>query len=39
MDAGDDASALVGGDQVVAEDLIAKIAALPHVKEVRALTF
>jgi len=39
MDAGDDAIALVGVDQVVAEDLIAKIAALPHVKEVRALTF
>jgi D-3-phosphoglycerate dehydrogenase len=39
MDAGDDAIALVGVDQAAGEDLIAKIAALPHVKEVRALTF
>jgi D-3-phosphoglycerate dehydrogenase len=38
-DAGDDAIALVGVDQAANEDLIAKIAALPHVKEVRALTF
>ena len=38
-DAGDDAIALVGVDQAADETLIAKIAALPHVKEVRALTF
>ena len=38
-EAGDDAIALVGVDQAAGEDLIAKIAALPHVKEVRALTF
>jgi D-3-phosphoglycerate dehydrogenase len=39
LDAGDDAIALVGVDQAANEALIAKIAALPHVKEVRALTF
>ena len=38
-DAGDDAIALVGVDQAADEALIGKIAALPHVKEVRALTF
>ena len=37
--AGDDAIALVGIDQSPGEALIAKIQALPHVKEVRALTF
>jgi D-3-phosphoglycerate dehydrogenase len=38
-DAGDDAIALVGVDQAADEALVAKITALPHVKEVRALTF
>jgi len=37
--AGDDAIALVGVDQAASETLVEKIAALPHVKEVRALTF
>jgi D-3-phosphoglycerate dehydrogenase len=37
--AGDDAIALVGIDQAPDSGLIAKIQALPHVKEVRALTF
>ncbi len=37
--AGDDAIALVGIDQSPSEPLIAKIRALPHVKEVRALNF
>jgi D-3-phosphoglycerate dehydrogenase len=37
--AGDDAIALVGIDQAPDSCLIAKIQALPHVKEVRALTF
>ena len=37
--AGDDAIALVGVDQAPSEDLIAKIRALPHVKEARALRF
>ncbi len=37
--AGDDAIALVGIDQSPGEALIGKIQALPHVKEVRALTF
>ncbi len=37
--AGDDAVALVGVDQAPAEDLLAKIQALPHVKEARALRF
>ena len=37
--AGDDAIALVGVDQAPDEALIARIRALPHVKEARALTF
>jgi D-3-phosphoglycerate dehydrogenase / 2-oxoglutarate reductase len=37
--AGDDAIALVGVDQAPDDALIARIRALPHVKEVRALTF
>jgi D-3-phosphoglycerate dehydrogenase len=37
--AGDDAIALVGVDQAPDDALIGKIRALPHVKEVRALTF
>jgi D-3-phosphoglycerate dehydrogenase len=37
--AGDDAIALVGVDQAPDEGLIAKIRALPHVKEARALEF
>ena len=37
--AGDDAIALVGIDQAPGEALIARIRALPHVKEARALTF
>ena len=36
---GEDAIALVGVDQAPSEDLLAKIKALPHVKEARALTF
>ncbi|HZZ33142.1 MAG TPA: NAD(P)-dependent oxidoreductase, partial [Phenylobacterium sp.] len=39
VSAGDDAIALVGVDQPPGEDLIAKIQALPHVKEARALRF
>ena len=37
--AGDDAIALVGIDQSPGDALMKKIAALPHVKEARALTF
>jgi len=37
--AGEDAIALVGVDQAPSEALIGKIRALPHVKEVRGLTF
>jgi D-3-phosphoglycerate dehydrogenase len=37
--AGDDAIALVGVDQAPGDALIARIRALPHVKEARALTF
>jgi D-3-phosphoglycerate dehydrogenase len=37
--AGEDAIALVGVDQPLDEALLAKVQALPHVKEVRALTF
>jgi D-3-phosphoglycerate dehydrogenase len=37
--AGDDAIALVGVDQAPDDALIAKIRALPHVKEARSLTF
>ena len=37
--AGDDAIALVGVDQAPDDALIAKIRALPHVKEARALRF
>jgi len=37
--AGDDAIALVGVDQAPDDALLARIKALPHVKEVRALTF
>jgi D-3-phosphoglycerate dehydrogenase len=37
--AGDDAIALVGVDQAPDEALIAKIRALPHVKEARVLEF
>jgi D-3-phosphoglycerate dehydrogenase len=39
VSAGDDAIALVGVDQAPDEALLAKIQALPHVKEARALTF
>jgi D-3-phosphoglycerate dehydrogenase len=39
MAAGDDAIALVGIDQAPGDALIAKIKALPHVKEARALRF
>ena len=39
IDAGDDAIALVGVDQEPTEMLLAKIQALPHVKEARALRF
>ena len=37
--AGDDAIALVGVDEAPGDALIARIRALPHVKEVRALKF
>ena len=37
--AGEDAIALVGVDQAPGEDLLAKIQALPHVKEARTLKF
>jgi D-3-phosphoglycerate dehydrogenase len=37
--AGDDASALVGVDQAPDAELLGRIQALPHVKEVRALVF
>jgi D-3-phosphoglycerate dehydrogenase / 2-oxoglutarate reductase len=37
--AGEDAVALVGVDQALDEALLAKVQALPHVKEVRALAF
>jgi D-3-phosphoglycerate dehydrogenase len=37
--AGDDAIALVGVDQAPDEALLAKVKALPHVKEARALVF
>ena len=37
--AGEDAIALVGVDQAPDEALLAKIKALPHVKESRALSF
>ena len=36
---GGDAIALVGVDQIVAPDVLGKIKALPHVKEVRTLAF
>ena len=39
VSAGDDAIALVGVDQAPAEELLARINALPHVKEARALRF
>ena len=39
VSAGDDAIALVGVDQPASEALLAKIQALPHVKEARALAF
>jgi len=39
VSAGDDAIALVGIDQTPDDALVGKIRALPHVKEVRALTF
>ncbi|MBL8554058.1 MAG: ACT domain-containing protein, partial [Phenylobacterium sp.] len=39
IDAGDDAIALVGVDQEPTPALLAKIQALPHVKEARALKF
>ena len=38
-EAGDDAIALVGVDQAPSEALLAKVKALPNVKEARALTF
>jgi D-3-phosphoglycerate dehydrogenase len=37
--AGDDAIALVGVDQALSEPVLAAVRALPHVKEVRSLTF
>jgi D-3-phosphoglycerate dehydrogenase len=37
--AGDEAIALVGVDQAPDAELLAKVQALPHVKEARALTF
>lgn len=37
--AGEDAIALVGVDTAPSEDLLAKVSALPQVKEARALTF
>jgi D-3-phosphoglycerate dehydrogenase len=37
--AGEDAIALVGVDQPLDEAMLAKVQALPHVKEVRTLTF
>ncbi|MDQ0465084.1 D-3-phosphoglycerate dehydrogenase [Caulobacter ginsengisoli] len=39
VSAGDDAIALVGIDQMLSEPVLAKIQALPHVKEVRVLGF
>ncbi|WP_309606342.1 phosphoglycerate dehydrogenase [Phenylobacterium sp.] len=39
VSAGDDAIALVGVDQAPSETLLARIQALPHVKEARALRF
>ena len=39
VSAGEDAIALVGVDQDPADELIAKIRALPHVKEARTLRF
>jgi D-3-phosphoglycerate dehydrogenase len=36
---GGDAIALVGVDQVLAPDVLSRVKALPHVKEVRALAF
>jgi D-3-phosphoglycerate dehydrogenase len=36
---GEDAIALVGVDQPLDEAMLAKVQALPHVKEVRALVF
>ena len=38
-DAGDDAIALVGVDQAPSAEVVEKIKALPHVKEVRGLVF
>jgi len=37
--AGEDAIALVGVDQPLNDATLAKVQALPHVKEVRTLTF
>jgi D-3-phosphoglycerate dehydrogenase len=37
--AGEDAIALVGVDQAPSQDLLAKVQALPNVKEARALVF
>jgi D-3-phosphoglycerate dehydrogenase len=39
VDAGEDAIAMVGVDQEPTADLLAKLQALPHVKEARALKF
>ena len=39
VSAGEDAIALVGVDQDPADELVAKIRALPHVKEARTLRF
>ena len=36
---GGDAICLVGVDQTLSDDLLAKVRALPHVKEARALAF
>jgi D-3-phosphoglycerate dehydrogenase len=37
--AGGDAIALVGVDQIIGEDILGKVRALPHVKEARSLSF
>ena len=39
VSAGEDAIALVGIDQEPTDDLLARIRALPHVKEARSLQF
>lgn len=39
VSAGEDAIAMVGVDQAPSEAVLAKVKALPHVKEARALVF